>query len=145
MIDVPGSHAYTHVVSGCIRPEKKDFNARLSIIYTRVAALVEKYQPNEVAIEQVFMHKYADAALKLGHARAAAILAVAKVLVLAEYAPRQVKQAVAGYGAADKSQVQQMVKWLLRLPALPKTDAADALAIAICHANTRAFERKIRS
>jgi crossover junction endodeoxyribonuclease RuvC len=90
-----------------------------------------------MAIEQVFMAKNAASALKLGQARGAAIVAaVALDLPVAEYEARKVKQSVVGNGAADKLQVQHMIKTLLRLPAAPQEDAADALAVALCHANT---------
>lgn len=127
-----------YVVSGCVRAGKGDFKDRLLSIHDALIEIIARYQPDEVAIEQVFMHKYADAALKLGHARGVAVLAVAKnALDLSEYSPRQIKQAIAGYGGADKQQVQHMVKLLLGLSDLPQVDAADALAIAICHANSR--------
>ena len=99
---------------------------------------IQQYQPEEAAIEQVFMHKNASSALKLGHARGAAIIAVAEHIdVVAEYSARQIKQAVIGYGAVEKIQVQQMVRRLLNLNEIPQTDAADALAVALCHANSR--------
>jgi crossover junction endodeoxyribonuclease RuvC len=91
-----------------------------------------------VAVEQVFMHRNPDSALKLGQARGAAICAVVVAgLPVSEYAARAIKQAVVGSGAADKSQVQHMVALLLNLAAPPQADAADALAVAICHGHTR--------
>ena len=99
---------------------------------------MEKYSPDEVAIEEVFMHKNASSALKLGHARGVAMVACASHRVaVSEYSAREVKQTVVGYGAADKIQVQHMVVNLLRLSATPQADAADALAIAICHSHMR--------
>ena len=89
---------------------------------------------DQSAIEQVFMHRNADSALKLGQARGAAICAcTSHDLAVGEYTPRQIKQAVVGTGAATKAQVQEMVKRLLALPAAPPSDAADALAVALCH------------
>lgn len=127
-----------YLASGCIRTEKAEFNSRLLQIYQALKKIIHQYQPDEVAIEQVFMHKNASSALKLGHARGAAVIAVVEnVGVLAEYSPRQIKQAVIGYGGAEKIQVQQMVQRLLSLNELPQADAADALALAICHAHSR--------
>ncbi|MDF1677304.1 MAG: crossover junction endodeoxyribonuclease RuvC, partial [Legionellaceae bacterium] len=94
--------------------------------------------PDEVAMERVFMHQNANTALKLGHARGAAMVAaVPSDGMVAEYSPRQIKQAVAGYGAADKEQVKQMVMRLLALSTPPQTDASDALAVAICHSHVK--------
>ncbi|WP_315043314.1 crossover junction endodeoxyribonuclease RuvC [Faucicola mancuniensis] len=113
---------------------------RLKRIYFGVNRIVEHYQkytdePITTAIEQVFMASNPDSALKLGQARGAAITAlVAKDLEVAEYTARQIKQAVCGYGAADKEQVQAMVMRLLNLTIRPQADAADGLACAICHA-----------
>jgi len=111
---------------------------RLQEVFDSVNTILREYRPNEVAIEQVFMDKSAGSALKLGQARGAAIVAAThQHLPVFEYEPRKIKQAVVGSGAADKKQVQHMVKLLLKLPALPKEDAADALATAICHAHTQ--------
>lgn len=129
---------YHYVTSGCIRTQGGEFNARLLQIYQELKEIIQQYHPEEVAIEQVFMHKNASSALKLGHARGAAIIAMAECVdVVAEYSPRQIKQAVIGYGAAEKIQVQHMVQRLLNLSDVPQADAADALAVAICHANSR--------
>jgi crossover junction endodeoxyribonuclease RuvC len=103
---------------------------------------MEQFSPTEVAIEQVFMHTNPSSALKLGHARGVAMVACASHRVaVSEYSAREVKQTVVGYGAAEKQQVKQMVVNLLTLSAAPQTDAADALAIAICHSHMR---RRIR-
>ena len=99
---------------------------------------MNQYQPSEVAIEQVFFHINPNAALKLGQARGAALVAVACAkLLVSEYSARQVKKSVVGYGAANKQQVQHMVRVLLNLSSTPTADAADALAIAVCHAQVR--------
>lgn len=127
-----------YVTSGIIRLPAGDLPERLGVIYASVTELVDLHCPQELAIEQVFMAKNAGSALKLGQARGAAIVAcVARDMVVAEYSARQIKQSVVGTGAADKSQVQHMVKILLKLPAEPAEDAADALAAALCHAHTR--------
>jgi crossover junction endodeoxyribonuclease RuvC len=126
-----------YIVSGCIRTGSADFTERLNEIYTRVRALVAEYEPQQLAIEKVFVHRNADSALKLGQARAAAICGTfGGKLELFEYAARAIKQAVVGRGAADKEQVQHMVKAILMLNELPSPDEADALATAICHAHS---------
>lgn len=110
--------------------------SRLHTIYTRVRDIIQDYQPDAVAIEQVFFHRNARSALTLGQARAAPMIAAAEhQITVFEYPPRQIKQSVVGYGAADKQQMQWMIKQLLKLSKTPPTDAADALGIAICHAN----------
>ena len=127
-----------HVTSGCIRIRGKEFPLRLREIYYGVRALVEEFQPQELAIEQAFVHKNADSALKLGQARAAAICATLEFkLAVFEYTPRSVKQAVVGKGAASKDQVQHMMRILLNLRGDLQPDSADALAVAVCHAHTR--------
>ena len=127
-----------YVTSGVIRLPGGELPERLRIIYASVTELVELHGPTELAIEQVFLAKSAGSALKLGQARGAAIVAcVARDMEVAEYSARQIKQSVVGTGAADKSQVQHMVKVLLKLAAEPQEDAADALAAALCHAHTR--------
>jgi crossover junction endodeoxyribonuclease RuvC len=132
-----GGHS-EYVTSGVIRLPDAVLPERLRIIFNGVTELVETHCPAELAIEQVFMARSAGSALKLGQARGAAIVAcVAHSLEVSEYSARQIKQSVVGTGAADKVQVQHMVKVLLRLPAAPQEDAADALAAALCHAHTR--------
>ena len=127
-----------YVGSGVIRIPDDTLPQRLKTIFDAISEVIEEYTPREVAIEQVFMSKSAGSALKLGQARGAAIVAaVNQHLPVAEYEARKVKQAVVGTGAADKLQVQHMVKTLLKLPKKPQEDAADALAVAICHANTQ--------
>ncbi len=127
-----------YVASGCIRIKGDELALRLQQIYAGVSEIIEQYCPQEMAIEQVFMARNPDSALKLGQARGVAIVAGSnRELPVYEYAARKVKQAVVGNGGADKVQVQHMVSQLLKLPGLPQADAADALAIAICHAHTR--------
>lgn len=129
----------TYVTSGVIRLPPGGLPERLRVIAESVTQLVEDFCPSELAIEQVFMAKSAGSALKLGQARGAAIVpCVLSGMVVGEYSARQIKQSVVGTGAADKLQVQHMVRTLLRLPAAPQEDAADALAAALCHAHTRA-------
>ncbi len=125
-----------YVGSGCIRTSEGELSQRLLQIFNGVCELMEQYNPDEVAIEQVFMHQNPSSALKLGHARGVAMVACASHrLDVSEYSPRAIKQAVAGYGAAEKAQVSLMVVQLLNLSASPQSDAADALAVAICHSH----------
>jgi crossover junction endodeoxyribonuclease RuvC len=128
------------IAYGVLRIAKTTFAAQLNDIFHGIFSLVQKHRPDEVAIEQVFVQRNVNSALKLGQARGAAIVAVAQYqLPLFDYSTRQVKQAVVGYGAAEKSQIQHMIKALLKLHAAPPQDAADALAIALCHANMRKY------
>ncbi|AVQ86742.1 crossover junction endodeoxyribonuclease RuvC [Plesiomonas shigelloides] len=121
--------------SGCIRTAVDDLPNRLRLVYAGVCEIITQFRPDVFAIEQVFMARNADSALKLGQARGAAIVAaVNHDLPVFEYAARQVKQTVVGTGAAEKIQVQHMVKTILKLPGSPQADAADALAIAMTHA-----------
>lgn len=137
IIEICGNQ-YSYVTSGSIRTSKNHLSKQLQQIFTGIFELVASHQPSEVAIEQVFMHANVNSALKLGQARGAAIVAAAQENIkFAEYSARQVKQAVVGYGNAEKAQVQHMVKLLLKLKNKPQADEADALAIAICHANSR--------
>lgn len=128
-----------YVTSGCIRVvDLPTFPERLHRIFQGISSLIEQYSPDEMAIEQVFLGRNADSALKLGQARGSAIIAgMQGGLEVHEYAAKKVKQAVVGRGSADKSQIQHMMMALLKLPGLPQEDAADALAIAVCHAHTR--------
>ena len=121
-----------------------EFPQRLARIYEGVLAIIDEHRPREVAVERVFMAKNADSALKLGQARGAAICAaVGRALPVHEYAPTAVKLAVVGRGRADKVQVQHMVGVLLGLRETLQADAADALAVAIAHAHTRASAQRL--
>ena len=130
---------FTYLGSGCIKAiaQGEELATRLQTIFSGVSELIVQFQPDMFAIEQVFMAKNPDSALKLGQARGAAIVAATNNnLLVAEYSARQIKQSVVGTGAADKTQVQHMVKSILKLPATPQADAADALAVALCHAHS---------
>lgn len=130
----PTSGGIRYVASGCIRIHAEDFPSRLKQIFDGISEIIALYQPRQMAIEQVFMHKNADSALKLGQARGAAICAsMNQSLPVFEYAARQVKQALVGNGNADKHQVQHMVKILLSIRGDLQIDASDALAIGLCH------------
>lgn len=137
VIEVNGSRV-AYVVSGAIKTSGDCLAARLQEIFVSVDRLATEFRPDEVAIERVFMHRNADSALKLGQARGAALSGTFALRPrVFEYAPREVKLAVVGTGAAQKEQVQLMVKSLLQLAGPLTEDAADALAIALCHAHSR--------
>jgi len=128
----------TYVASGTVSSMDGAFADRLRQIFDSVSGIVLEYRPDIVVIESVFMHKNAGSALKLGHARSAAICATFQYdLEVFEYAPREIKQAVVGTGAATKEQIQHMVVSILKLGGTPAPDAADALAAALCHGNQR--------
>ena len=125
-----------YVTSGFIKVKGDGLPQRLGCIFEQVSKVLEQWQPQCMGIEQVFVNKNVDSALKLGQARGAAICAgVNAQLSVGEYAPRAIKKAVTGSGAADKEQIQQMMKLLLKLDFVPQSDEADGLAIALCHAN----------
>ncbi|MDE2090103.1 MAG: crossover junction endodeoxyribonuclease RuvC [Gammaproteobacteria bacterium] len=127
-----------YVASGCIRAQGEGMPQRLKMIYDQLSEIVATYRPQEIAVEQVFVHRNVDSALKLGQARGAAICAGMSLCPsVSEYTPRQIKQAVVGTGAAAKPQIQHMVRILLGLSSVPPPDAADALAVALCHSHTR--------
>lgn len=127
-----------HVANGAIvTPLKESMAARLAAIHHGLAEVVAAYRPTEVGIESIFQARNPRSALLLGQARGVALLAAELAgLPLVEYTPMQVKAAVVGYGKAEKHQVQEMVRRLLALPGEPRSDAADALAVAICHLQT---------
>jgi len=137
VLDFVSDHA-VYVASGSIKSVEGEFSERLKAIFNAVSELVAEYQPDVVAVESVFVHKNPGSALKLGHARSAAICATFQSdAAVHEYAPREIKLAVVGTGAASKEQVQHMVVTILRLEGTPSPDAADALATALCHGHQR--------
>ena len=134
---IDGGARPTPCVIDCLRLPKADFPTRLGLIFERLSAVIAEWQPQEMAIEDVFVSKNAASALKLGQARGAAICAGAAAgLAVAEYTPSQIKQAVVGRGGADKTQIQHMVAMLLGVTDKLQADAADAAAVALCHAHT---------
>ena len=132
---------------GAITTESKmDFPDRLKIIFNKMTEIIDKYSPTDLAMEELFFNKNVKTAIKVGQARGVEILAaVNKGVEIYEYTPLQIKQAVVGYGRADKNQVQEMVKMLLNLKEIPKPDdVADALAVALCHGNSLKFKEMFR-
>ena len=144
IIDVEGNRL-RHVDNGIIKTRSSDvLPLRLKTIYDGLSAVLKQYLPQAVAVEQVFMGKNPRSALTLGHARGTAILSAVNLdLEVDEYTALQVKSAVVGYGRASKQQVQQMIKALLNLPEIAQEDASDALAVAICHANSRTMKQAV--
>jgi crossover junction endodeoxyribonuclease RuvC len=122
-------------------PKEASAPDRLLLLYQQLTELLLLHRPQTSAVEKLFFQKNVSTALAVGQARGVTLLAIAQTgLEVAEYTPNEVKQAVAGYGSADKRQVQEMVRVLLSLPEIPRPDdAADALAIAICHLHTNRY------
>lgn len=132
------------ITYGTIRTDSDLFPERLKQIFDGIYRVARDFRPDEVAVEQVFMHKNADSALKLGQARGAAICAgMAAGLPVYEYAARQVKLALVGKGSAEKSQVEHMVRFLLGVEEVLPADAADALGVAICHIHHRQTQARM--
>ncbi|WP_041641804.1 crossover junction endodeoxyribonuclease RuvC [Magnetococcus marinus] len=129
---------------GTIRLDGKEpLPMRLHQIHAQLVSLIQRLQPHEMAVEEVFVSQNVQSALKLGHARGAAIVAGAQMgLPIAEYTAMQVKKAVVGYGRAEKNQMQEMMRMLLNLDKKPAQDAADGLAIAMCHLNQRQWHQQ---
>lgn len=143
IIDSDGRRS-VHVASGCIRTGETGLPARLRVIFEGVQDLMARFRPAAVAVEQVFMARNADSALKLGQARSAAICATfAAGAEIHEYAARAIKQAVVGIGHADKAQVSHMVAVLLNHREALQVDASDALAVALCHAHTSPLRARL--
>ena len=127
---------HEYITSGYLKIKGEELPERLGSIFNQLCGVIKEWQPQTMGIEQVFVNKNVDSALKLGQARGAAICAgVNAQLDVGEYTPRAIKKAVVGNGSADKQQIQQMMKILLKLDFVPQSDEADGLAIAVCHAN----------
>lgn len=140
LIDSRGKQP-AYIASGCINVTGQALPSRLREIYVGICTLIDEHGPECLAIEDVFVAQNPRSALILGQARGVAIAAaVSRDLPVAEYAARKVKQSIVGTGAADKAQIQHMVQVLLGLSGRPQADAADALAIALCHVNTATLQ-----
>jgi crossover junction endodeoxyribonuclease RuvC len=143
VIDCQGPDS-VHFTHGCISASGATLAERLRVIFEGVRELVSLHRPQEVAVEQVFVNRNADSALKLGQARGAVLSALPQGLPIFEYAPRTIKLAVVGFGGAEKQQVAHMIRALLRLEGRIAADASDALAIAVCHAHSRRLRELMR-
>ena len=132
------------VAHGCLNVAAAAPAARLRLIFEGLRALLSEHGPAEVAVERVFVSRNADSALKLGQARGAALCAIPAEVPVFEYAPRAIKLAVVGSGVAEKFQVAQMIRMLLSLTDRPAADAADALAVAVCHAHQRQLQARLQ-
>ncbi|NLY08677.1 MAG: crossover junction endodeoxyribonuclease RuvC [Tissierellia bacterium] len=146
IIDHVGSQMKVVDYGKIITTPDERFPTRLSGIYHAIKVILERYEPDAVAIEELFFAKNVTTGIQVGHARGVLVLAANEYGVdLYEYTPKQIKQAITGYGAADKKQMQQMTKLLLGLEEVPKPDdVADALAVAIAHGQTGAFSEEFR-
>ena len=141
IVDYKGNK-FEVVKYGVVRtPSKMQMQKRLNKLFNKYTEIIDEYNPDHMAIEELFFNKNVKTAIAVGQARGVHIVAASqKSLPVYEYTPLQVKQGVVGYGRAEKAQVQEMVKLLLNLKTIPKPDdAADALAISICHAHTNRF------
>lgn len=137
LIEMKG-HQYHFAHAGCIRVGNGEIGRRLFQIHEELCEIIEQYRPEEIVIEQIFTNINHQSALKLGQARGVALLTAAKYSIpIFEYTARHVKKSVVGFGGADKKQVQHMIRAILKLTHTPPEDAADALAIAICHAHSK--------
>ena len=133
-----------HITHGHIQTRSESLADKLHEIFDSLSKVIHEYSPTQAAIEQVFTFYNHQSALKLGQARGAALTALAGAgLEVGEYSAKQVKQAVVGYGGANKGQVQHMIRALLKLQQTPQADAADALAIAICHCNSQWLKHRL--
>ncbi len=134
---------YKHVAHGCIAVGGLEMPDRLRQIFESLQALISEHGPGEIAVESVFVNRNVNSALKLGQARGAALCAIPRGVAVFEYAPRAIKLALVGSGAAEKVQVAHMIKTLLQLSEKISPDAADALAVAVCHAHTRRLHQLV--
>jgi crossover junction endodeoxyribonuclease RuvC len=143
LIDCTGPDS-VHLAHGCINGSGNTLGERLHSIFAGVQELIQRHKPDEVAVERVFVSRNVDSALKLGQARGAALCAIPPSLPVFEYAPRAIKLAVVGSGAAEKLQVAHMVRTLLQLHGRIAADPSDALAVAVCHAHSRRVHELIQ-
>jgi len=143
VLDVVGNRLLQQAHGVVETPKGETLPRRLAILYAELQRIIRCYEPDEIAMEQLFFSKNVKTAIDVGQARGVAVLACAQAEVaLAEYKPNEIKLAVSGYGAATKTQVEHMVRILLTLKDAPKLDdATDALAVAICHAHSRNLKK----
>ena len=138
ILDMKGNHFSVVTYGSLITDAAMDMPSRLCVLHDGISRIIDEYQPEEASIEELFFNNNAKTAILVGEARGVAVLACAKKgLKINEYTPLQIKQAITGYGRAEKRQVMEMTKTMLHLQRMPRPDdAADALALAICHAHT---------
>ena len=138
ILDMKGNHFSVVTYGSILTDSKMDMPSRLNILYEKLTDVIREYEPEEAAIEELFFNNNAKTAILVGEARGVTVLACAQNgLNIHEYTPLQIKQALVGYGKADKKQIQAMVKAILNLEKVPKPDdTADALAAAICHGHS---------
>jgi crossover junction endodeoxyribonuclease RuvC len=136
----------TYIDAGAIAPSARlPFYQRIHAIFQAISEIMEKYRPEEMAIEDVFYEKNVKSSLKIGHARGAVLVAAVRCSVkIFEYSPLEIKKSVVGYGRATKEQVRAMTQVILKLKGRPTLDASDALATAICHLNWTRYPAKVR-
>lgn len=146
VIDLQGNHFTVCGYGSIMTDSKMEMPDRLKLLYSNLMEIIETYQPDVVSIEELFFNKNTKTALLVGQARGVALLACANCgLEIYEYTPLQIKQGLVGYGRAEKTQIQQMVKTILHLSDIPKPDdTADALAAAICHGHSVEYRRRIK-
>ncbi|MBI2338916.1 MAG: crossover junction endodeoxyribonuclease RuvC [Deltaproteobacteria bacterium] len=138
LVEKQKNNEVRHIENGAIYcAEAPSFEGRLVLIFEKIQSLIKDFRPAAVAVENIFYSKNVKSTLKLGHARGVALVSASLLRTpVFEYTPLQVKQAIVGYGGASKEQVQKMIRVLLNLPQMAEENASDALAVAICHANT---------
>ncbi len=138
-----GGEVISFIATGVIRTSSQmGFLSRLKVLYDGIAGIITQFKPDVTAVEEVFVSRNVQSALKLGHARAAVLMAALNQgIVVYEYSPLEIKKAVVGYGRAEKSQLQKMVSVILNLRQIPARDASDALAVAICHVHSQRINR----
>ena len=145
ILDMKGNKFKVIAYGSILTDNSMEMPQRLKLLYDELSEIIRRYQPEEASIEQLFFNNNAKTAILVGEARGVAVLACAQAgLAISEYTPLQIKQALAGYGRAEKKQVQQMVKTILHLEKVPKPDdTADALAVAVCHGNSCGAEARM--
>lgn len=143
IIEVSGKNLKCLAYGGIHAPAKAAFTQKLNSIYQKISEVIQQFQPDFCAVEDIFYHRNKKTAIVMGHARAVAMLAATRQNIpVFEYSPREVKMSIVGYGAASKTQVQAMVKNILKMEELAQpTDASDALAVSLCHFHRMKFNQ----
>ncbi|HYC57555.1 MAG TPA: crossover junction endodeoxyribonuclease RuvC [Candidatus Binatia bacterium] len=143
VVELAGSRLI-HVGSGTIDAGRGDISCRLALVYSELLSVLDEHSPTDLSLERNFVARNVQSAFRIGEARGVAMAAAAaRGIGVSEYTPMMIKKSVVGYGKADKAQVQAAIARLLSLPELPRTDAADALAAALCHGLTGRFDARV--